>query len=276
MALRLNMLPVSIIVCPLVILTLVCNAKASEVGDPFPHAAASYLLKVNGKTIWAHKPNKILPPASLTKIMTALIVLDKVPMDKIIVISKDAMNETGTRLGLKSGDKIYAGYLLAAMLIQSANDACHALAEYAGGSYKRFVNMMNSRAKEIGLKKTHFTNACGHDQKGHYSTAHDLAILAETALKNPVFAELVSIVRDEITTIDGIRTFVLENANQLIGRYPGAIGVKTGYTLKAGKSLIALAVHDEKRVMLVMLNAPDRWWDAVAMLDKAFAYVKQF
>lgn len=269
------MLPVSIVVGCFLIFVSVIDAGASDIADPFPHAAASYLLKVNGKTLWAHEPHRVLPPASLTKIMTALIILEKIPMNEIITISKTAANETGTRLGLKPGDKVYAGYLLAAMLIRSANDACRALAEYAGGSHRRFVAKMNSRAKAIGLKKTRFKNACGHDQKEHYSTAYDLALLAETALKNPVFAELVRIVRDEITTIDERRTFPIENNNQLIGRYPGATGVKTGYTLKAGKCLIALVRHDETRILFVMLNAPNRWWDAVIMLDKALAYVKQ-
>lgn len=261
---------VTIAVCVVLIFASVINAGASEVTDPFPHAAASYLLKVNGRTLWAHEPHRVLSPASLTKIMTALIILEKIQMNEIITVSKTAANETGTSLGLKPGDKVYAGYLLGAMIIGSANDACRALAEFAGGSHRRFVARMNSRAKAIGFKKTHFKNACGHDQKGHYSTAYDLALLAETALKNPVFAELVRIVRDEITTVDERQTFSIVNSNQLIGRYPGAIGIKTGYTLKAGKCLIALAENSGTRVLLVLLNAPNRWWDAVAMLDKAF------
>jgi D-alanyl-D-alanine carboxypeptidase (penicillin-binding protein 5/6) len=131
---------------------------------------------------------------------------------------------------------------------------------------------MNLRAKELGLKNTSFTNACGHDQAGLYSTANDLAILAEAALKNPVFAELVSFVSGNIRTVDDRRSFSIENKNELIGRYPGAIGIKTGFTSRAGKCLIALAERNGSRVLLILLNAPNRWWDAFSILDNAFAF----
>lgn len=247
------------------------GAGASEHADPFPQAAKSYLLQVNGITLWAHKPGRQLPPASLTKIMTALISLEKSRLEDIVTVSPDASNETGTRLGLKNGEKMYVADLLAAALLQSANDACHALADHIAGNEARFVALMNKRAEEMGLENTRFTNACGHDQKGFYSTAHDLAILAEAALKNPAFAKIVSLVKGEISTVDGNRTFIVENKNELIGRYPGAVGVKTGFTLQAGKCLIALVERDGVKVLLVLLNSPDRWWTAVTMMDKAFA-----
>ncbi|MEW6103813.1 MAG: D-alanyl-D-alanine carboxypeptidase family protein [bacterium] len=256
------------------ILVFACGAKALE-SDPFPKAAKSYLLQVNGTTLWAHKPDHPLPPASLTKIMTALLVLEKSRLDKVVSISHKACRETGIRLGLKRGDKMYVIDLLAATLLQSANDACYALAEHVTGGEKQFVALMNQRARELGLNNTHFTNACGHDQKGFYSTAYDLARLTDVALKNPTFAKLVSLVKGEVSTVDGKRSFIIENKNEIIGRYPGAIGVKTGFTKQAGKCLIALAEQDETRVLLVLLNSPDRWWTAVAMLDKAFAYASK-
>lgn len=120
------------------------------------------------------------------------------------------------------------------------------------------------------MEGTHFTNPCGHDHRDLYSTAHDLAILAEAALKNRTFVEIVKLVYWSVSTVEG-RRFTLENKNQLIGRYPGAIGVKTGYTARAGKCLIALAERDGMKALLVLLNAPNRWWDSEAMLDKAFA-----
>lgn len=255
----------------LYILVFTCGAVASGVADPFPQVAASYLLQINGETLWAHKPNRRLPPASLTKIMTALIVLEKTNLEDIISVSSAVKSETGTRIGLRPGDRFRAGYLLAATLLQSANDACCALAEHVGGSQEKFVRKMNLRAKKMGLKNTHFTNACGHSHANHYSTASDLAILTETALKNEIFAELVSFVRGNISTVDGKRTFIIENKNELIGRYQGAIGVKTGFTHKAGKCLIALAERNGVKVLLILLNAPNRWWDAEMMLDKAFA-----
>jgi len=257
--------------CILLSLIICCEIYPQEAKDPFPKVASAYLVKVGSKTLWAHNPNRRLPPASLTKIMTALITLEKVKLDEIVTVSRKAAKETGTVIGLKAGDKMKVSDLLAACLIQSANDASYALAEYVGGSKARFVAVMNTRAKEMCLANTHWTNPCGHDEKNHYSTANNLAILAETALKNPTFAYLVSFTRARIHTLDGRRSFAIENKNELIGRYPGAIGVKSGWTNKAGKCVIALAERDETKVLLVLLNAPNRWWDAEAMLDKAFS-----
>ena len=239
--------------------------------DPFPRAASSYLMVVDGREVWAHNPDRPLPPASLTKVMTALLVLEKAGMEDVVTISQKASKETGSRLGVRAGDHFQVIDLLAATLLRSANDACHALADHVSGSEADFVNLMNWRARELGLPNTHFTNACGHDHPNHYSTAHDLGLLTEIALKNPIFAGMVSLVRGQIRTADGRRTFRVENKNQLIGRYPGAVGVKTGFTRRAGKCLIALAERDGSRSLLVLLNAPDRWWTATRMLDAAFA-----
>ena len=128
---------------------------------------------------------------------------------------------------------------------------------------------MNRRAGELGLTHTHFSNACGFDTPGHRSSARDLAVLARAALRQPTFAELVKTVTRTVRTLGG-RTFELSNGNEIVGRYPGAIGVKTGFTAHAGKCLIALVQRDGVSVLLVVLNAPNRWWDSTAMLDRAF------
>jgi D-alanyl-D-alanine carboxypeptidase (penicillin-binding protein 5/6) len=203
--------------------------------------------------------------------MTALLVLEQGKAEELITVSNTAARETGSRIGLRQGEKLRTQDLLAATLLSSANDACRALADHLGKGELRFVARMNGRAQELGLINTHFTNACGHDHPEQYSTADDLALLAESALRHRIFAELVKTVELRIETADGRRTFRLENKNELVGRYPGAIGIKTGTTPKAGKCLIALAEREEKRVMLVMLKAPERWWQAVAILDQAFA-----
>ncbi|MBI5419170.1 MAG: D-alanyl-D-alanine carboxypeptidase, partial [Deltaproteobacteria bacterium] len=243
---------------------------AAEVSDPFPGVASSYLLKANGKTIWAHSPDRRLPPASLTKIMTALVVLERGRLDGVVTVSEAAARETGAGIGLKPGDRVRAGDLLAATLLGSANDACHALAEHIAGSEERFTRLMNERGRALGMRDTHFANSTGHHHPKLYSTARDLALLAEAVLAHVPFADLVSTVRMGIRTVDGRRTFSLENKNEIIGRYRGAIGVKTGYTKEAGPCLVALAERSGTMVLLVMLNAPNRWWDAVAMLDSAF------
>lgn len=237
----------------------------------FPNAAAAYLVRIDNHETWSHRANLRLPPASLTKIMTVLLALEHGRLQDTVTVSRHAAAETGTRLGLRTGERYRVADLLAATLLQSANDACHALAEHLAGSERAFVVRMNHRVKELGLSDTHFANACGHDDPQHYSSAHDLARLAEAALSQPLIADLTSQVEASIATLDGHRTFRLVNKNELVGRYPGAAGIKSGYTPKAGKCLVAYARRNETAVMAVLLNAPDRWWTAVSMLDRAFA-----
>ncbi len=251
------------------------SAGFAPAGDPFPQAASSYLVMVDGKEVWTHDPDRRLAPASLTKIMTALLVLERTGMGDLVRVSRRASQETGTRLGLRAGDEFYAIDLLAATLLGSANDACHALAAHVSGNESRFVDLMNWRARPLKLANTHFTNACGHDHPGLYSTAHDLALLAETAMTNPIFAKMVSLVTAEIHTIDGKKTFTVENKNEMIGRYPGAMGVKTGFTPKAGKCLIAFAERGGSNSLLVLLNSDDRWWTATRIMDAAFAQISR-
>lgn len=246
-------------------------AGSTEPGDRFGNVAAAYLVKVDGREVWARNAEAKLPPASLAKMMTALLVLERADLRAVVTVSRQASRETGTRLGLVPDDRMPVIDLLAAMLLGSANDACHALADHVAGSEERFVARMNARAREMGLSGTRFANACGHDAPGMRSTARDLARLAETAMGNPVFAKMAALEDCWIATADGGKKFPLENKNLLIGRYRGAKGVKTGFTGRAGKCLAAFAERDGKRVFLILLNAPDRWWKAEEILDAAFA-----
>lgn len=258
------------IILILSLLQTAITASGAANGDPFPSVASSYLITINGETVWAHRPERRLSPASLTKIMTALLVLEREPLDRVVTVGSGAAGESGTRIGLRRGDRMTVGDLLAATLIFSANDACRALADHTGGDLGRFVTLMNARAEKLGLSGTRFSNPCGHDQPSHYSTAHDLAILAGTALQNRTFRELVSRQQQQIRTVDGKRRFSLRNKNHLLGRYPGTKGVKTGYTPAAGECLIALAEREGTQVLLVILHARNRWRNAAAMLDRSF------
>jgi D-alanyl-D-alanine carboxypeptidase (penicillin-binding protein 5/6) len=245
-------------------------AGAEGPGDPFGNVAAAYLVKVDGREVWARNPSTRLPPGSLAKMMTALLVLERADLRSVVTVSREANRETGTRLGLAHGDRMTVIELLAAAHIGSANDACHALADHVAGSETKFVVLMNARAREMGLSNTRFANACGHDAPGMHSTARDLARLAETAMGIPVFAKMAGLEDGWISTVDEARAYSLKNKNLLIGRYRGAIGVKTGFTGSAGKCLVAIAERGGKRVLLVLLNAPDRWWKAEEILDAAF------
>ena len=218
--------------------------------------------------------NRRLPPASLTKLMTALLVLENYQPKAIVEISHKASQETGMRLGLKRGQRFYVEDLLSAALINSGNDACHALADFIGGNHEQFVQMMNRRAQQLGMRNTHFTNACGHDAANHYSSAHDLALLTVELIKHKLVTELAVKESAQIFAIGEAKSYTLQNKNALIGRYQGALGLKTGYTSRAGTCLIALAERGGTRVLLVMLNSANRWWDAVDLLDLAFAQAR--
>lgn len=258
-------------------LTLValCAAATGAAADSsiavFEKAAKAYLVRVQNKDLWAEGDDEQLPPASLTKIMTALLVLEDYHPDDVVTISKAAASEPPSRIGLHAGDHMRVGDLLAAALIHSANDACHALADWRDGNEAKFVVRMNRRAKQMGLKNTHFANACGLDAPGHYSSARDIAVLADTAMQNPTFARLVRKQQMVIRTVDGRRRFAFHTTNALIGHYPGMMGGKTGYTNRAGPCLVAMAERDGVRVLVVMLNSHNRWWNASSLLDLAFA-----
>lgn len=250
---------------------IVLAALPSPAAGRSYHPATSYLVKVNGEVVRQQNAGIRRAPASLTKMMTALVVLEKCGLDDVVMVSRGAARETGSRIGLRRGERFKVRDLLAATLIASANDACRALADHASGSQRDFVVQMNARARSLGLDDTHFTNACGHDNIGLYSSAHDLARLAEKAMQIPQFARIVSKRGMRIATLDGRRSYYLRNKNRLVGRYPGVIGVKTGTTPNAGQCLVAMAERDETKVLLVIMHSRNRWGAAPALLDAAFA-----
>lgn len=253
-------------------LWLLCHVTlATALPDLFPDVARAYRVEIDGVPTWERKARTHLPPASLTKLMTALLVIEQGDLQRITTISPAATRETGTRLKLKAGERYRLQDLLAATLMASANDACHALAETLAGSERAFVQRMNLRAAELGMRDTHFENACGHDAKEHLSSAHDLALLAHQIIRQPELLQLTSRIKHDIESVDGTRRIHFKNKNALVGRYRGAFGLKTGYTARAGKCLIAYAKRGDTTVLLVLLHGNDRWWDAVDILDAAFA-----
>jgi len=246
------------------------GSVAAAEPNPFPEVASAYLVQIGDRDLWAADPDKRLAPASLTKIMTALLVLEDYRPREPVTISRAAARETGARLGLRHGDRLPVEALLAATLVGSANDACHALAEHYAATVADFVERMNRRAAALGLTNTRFANPCGFDAPDHYSSARDLARLTHAALAHPEFAATVARPEVRIVSTDGKRTFRVGNKNALIGNYAPAIGVKTGYTSRAGRCLIVLAEKNGTRVLLTMLGARERWWDAIGILEWAF------
>lgn len=238
--------------------------------DRYPKAAASYLVAIDGRVVWARDADRPRLPASLSKLMTALLVVDGAWDEAAPVkVTAAAAAETGARAGLRSGETLAAGDLLTAMLVSSANDACAALAEHVAGSVPAFVAKMNARAKEMRLPATTFANPCGHDDAKQRSSARDLLALAEAAMARPEIASRVALREATITTAKG-RRIALKTGNLLLGRSQGAYGVKSGYTPGAGKCLVAAAERDGTKVLIVLLDAADRWWTAAGLLELAF------
>jgi D-alanyl-D-alanine carboxypeptidase (penicillin-binding protein 5/6) len=191
--------------------------------------------------------------ASITKLMTALVVLDRVHLDDVVTVTGGAAALGESTANLVPGERLTVRELLQAALIQSANDAATALAVHVAGSESAFVALMNEKAKALGLRDTHFVNPHGLDAPGHYSSARDLTILAELAMRKPIVREIV---RMESGTISGGR--VLESWNDLLSTFPGVIGVKTGHTSGAGWSQAAAARGPGFVVYATLLGEPTR------------------
>ena len=241
--------------------------------DAFPDVARAYWVEVNGAPVWAGGREKRLPMASLAKLMTVLLA-EEATLEGELAVSAAAARATGSRIGLRAGERMRASDLFDAMLVRSANDACRALADWHGGDLPRFVARMNARAAELGLRDTTFANACGHDAPGQASSVRDLAVLARAAMAQPRIAATVAKTRVVFRSPGG-RDFAMDTTNALLQQFEGALGIKTGYTPGAGRCLVALARRGEDEVLVVMLHAPDRWWDTVALMELAFDHARR-
>ena len=215
-----------------------------------------------------------LPMASTTKIMTALVVLENSLSTDKVTVGKNAVGVEGSSLYLKEGETLSVENLLYGLMLRSANDAGVALAEAIGGSIEGFADMMNARAEKIGLKSTHFTNPHGLDNKEHYTTAKELAIISAEALKNEKFKEIVSTYKKEIVNGDGEKRLVV-NHNKLLKLYDGAIGVKTGFTKKSGRCLVGAAERNGLTFISVTIDAPNDWNDHEKLFDYGYSHMEK-
>ena len=203
--------------------------------------------------------------ASTTKIMTALVVCEQCNVLDRMRIPKEAVGIEGSSMYLQEGEVLTIQELLYGLMLHSGNDAAVALAIYCGGTVEGFAEMMNDKARQIGLQNSHFENPNGLDAPGHYSTARDLAMLAAYAMQNPIFSKTVS--TKNIT----IGQRYLHNHNKLLWQVEGADGVKTGYTRAAGRILVSSALRDGRRLVAVTINAPDDWHDHAMLLEQGFS-----
>jgi serine-type D-Ala-D-Ala carboxypeptidase (penicillin-binding protein 5/6) len=239
--------------------------------DPYHRSAAAYAAVLDGELIWGSNIDVRRAPASLTKLLTALVVLDSDwQPDALLTVSHDAAHTKHPRVGLHTGESIRADDALTAMLMHSANDACLVLAEHVAGSIDAFAERMNARASALGMQDSHFVHPCGFDADGQYSTVTDLLRLAKAAHADPRIAQIAAQERATISTASG-RSLAFRNTNQLLGRLDGVVGLKTGYTQRAGHCLIAVAEQSGHRVWLVLLDSQRRWWTAHRIITDAFA-----
>ncbi len=234
-----------------------------------PPPPEGILLKdlTTGQILFAENADQSMAPASLTKIMSALVILEEGNLEEEVTVSRQAAAAHRIKLYLKPGQVLPLRGLLEAMLIRSANDACLAAAEHIAGTEDAFVEKMNAKAAALGLTRTHFQNACGFDMPDHYSTAEDLAALTEYAMGQPLFAAIVREPATTIRTVDQRKKFVARTTNRLLGTMDGVIGVKTGYTRGAGRCLITVVTREDRELLLVLLNARHRWGRAQTLLE---------
>ena len=227
--------------------------------------SAVVMEPISGRLLYEHNGSTQSLIASTTKIMTALLVCERCNVLDQMRIPKEAVGIEGSSMYLKEGEKLSIQELLYGLMLSSGNDAAVALALYCCGSIEEFAAQMNAKARSLGMNQTHFENPNGLDAKNHYSTAKDLAILASYAMENPIFRQTVS------TKTITIGSRGLRNHNKLLWLYPGADGVKTGYTKAAGRILVSSAVKDHRRLVAVTIHDPDDWRDHAALLENGFS-----
>ena len=230
----------------------------------------------SGDIIWSKNENTPLAMASTTKIMTSLLALEESAAqgNRSLEITYDMINVEGSSMGLKEGDKVDLETLAKGMLLPSGNDAANATAILVCGSVEKFLERMNERAKQIGMKNTLFCTPSGLDKGNHHSTALDMALLGAYAMENEQFAKIVSAKNFKVKFENSDKEIWLKNHNKLLDLYPYCIGIKTGFTEKAGRCLVSCAEKDGVRLICVTLDAPDDWNDHILLYNFAFPQTK--
>jgi D-alanyl-D-alanine carboxypeptidase (penicillin-binding protein 5/6) len=222
-----------------------------------------------GRVLAGYNQNIQLPEASTTKIVTALIVLEKLDPSTIILIPDKAVGAEGSSIYLKKGEKWKIIDLLYGMMLRSGNDAALALAIAVGGSVENFSDMMNMKAASLGLTNTNFVNPHGLHDDNHYTSAYDLAMLTREAFKHKLFCEIVSSKSYTYTNQDNIKCMFI-NKNKMLNFFEGANGVKTGFTKKSGRCLVSSAIREDMQLISVVLNCPDMWNESMRLLTNCF------
>jgi serine-type D-Ala-D-Ala carboxypeptidase (penicillin-binding protein 5/6) len=255
---------------------IVIIGPSSDAPPTTPRVTAKGAILVDaatGKVLYSRNADKELEMASTTKIMTAILILESMPLDQKVKVPAAATAAAGSTLGFKRGETFTVGQLLYAMLVPSANDAAITLGVAEAGSVKAFVAKMNARAQQMGLTHTHFVNNCGLHAENHYSSARDLAVLASYAMKDPVFRRIVATRQYTLPHAGGVADRVITTSNELLRDYDWVNGIKTGSTPYAGYCLVSSATKNGLTLISVVLGAKNedtREMESKALLQYGF------
>lgn len=268
---------ISLIVIVIMLLNTfnISHAKDKK-GVPLNCVSAIVIDQESGRILYGKDENRVLPMASTTKIITAIVAMEKGNIYDRVIVSKKAASVGGSSADLAPGEKISLEELLYGLMLQSGNDAAIAIAEHISRSVDEFVKLMNEKALELGAYNTSFATPHGLDANEHYTTANDLAKITAYAMKNELFKKIVS-TKTISSGVTGSFNRSYGNINKFLYRIDNSDGVKTGYTGNAGKCLVASVKHDFGRYICVVLNSQDRWRDAeklVKYADSNYKYVK--
>ena len=248
------------------------NKNSNKINNPELNARIALIYdRASGRIIYEKNGNKQTPMASTTKILTAIVTLENADLKETVTIESKAAGIGGSRLGLKKNDKITVNDLLYGLMLRSGNDAAVALAIHVGGSIEGFADMMNKKAEELGLTNSHFVVPHGLDNEGHYTTAYELAKMADYALNIPKFKEIVSN-KSATIYINGYPK-AINNTNKLLGSVSGVYGVKTGFTNGAGRCLVSSCKRGELDIITVIIGADtnnQRTADTKELIEYAF------
>ncbi|KRQ86801.1 D-alanyl-D-alanine carboxypeptidase DacB precursor [Caloramator mitchellensis] len=246
----------------------VCFSKVPVPALNLNCVSATVIDQESGRILYSKNGNKILPMASTTKIMTAIIAIEKGKLNDVVTVSTKAASVSGSSAGLKAGEKVTLEELLYGLMLESGNDAAVAIAEHIGGNVTNFIRMMNNKAIELGALNTSFVTPHGLDAEDHFTTANDLAKISAYAMRNEVFSKIVA-TKDISYGVSGQFKRNYTNINKFLFRVDNSDGIKTGFTGNAGKCLVASVRHKFGRYICVVLNSGDRWKDAEKLVKYA-------
>ncbi|MTI81423.1 MAG: D-alanyl-D-alanine carboxypeptidase [Firmicutes bacterium] len=262
-----NIIIITILITQLLIIQVAQAEEPTIVGE-----AAILIDAENGQVLYEKNADKHMYPASTTKMLTAIVALERSNLNDVVTVSDNAAGTPGSSIWVKEGEQLTMEDMVYALMLNSANDVGVAIAEHISGNVEQFSLTLNEKAREIGAKNTHFTNPHGLPDEEHYTTARDLALIGRYSMQNAVFSKIVNTKTKSITRQDPDDLKYLISHNRLLWNYESTIGIKTGYTTKARQCIVAAASKDGRKLIAVVLKSQYRnvWTDAIKLFDYGF------